>query len=324
MTDSRPVMKQYNKLLGILERFTQHKMNMDEAIQVSCIIDKLSHSWKDFKNTLKHDKDELTLVELGSHLRIDKRIMTSQKATMLFVLQLFSSVPRPSHKSLINGTEDIGGLVVLKEVTKEVVVQQPEPELKKSKRYHRSADCYGINSQFNYSSDGCEESILKWFSMKDIGEADVILGIRIKHKSNGIAISLSYYIEKVLKKSNYLDCTLVSTPMGTNEKMMPNNGQAVSNLSILRYTSNPSTQHWQAIKRASKKQTCITSSTMESEFVALAAIGKEAEWLRNLILEILLWLISIWEALRRKAHDLGSIQEETRQKHKFSSWRLPS
>ncbi|GKC78393.1 hypothetical protein Tco_1129167, partial [Tanacetum coccineum] len=40
---------------------------------------------------------------------------------------------------------------------------------------------------------------------------------------------------------------------------------------------------------ASKKQTCITDSTMESEFVALAAAGKEAEWLRNLIYEIPLW-----------------------------------
>ena len=28
---------------------------------------------------------------------------------------------------------------------------------------------------------------------------------------------------------------------------------------------------------------------MESEFVALAAVGKEAEWLRNLIYEIPLW-----------------------------------
>ena len=28
---------------------------------------------------------------------------------------------------------------------------------------------------------------------------------------------------------------------------------------------------------------------MESEFVALAAAGKEAEWLRNLIYEIQLW-----------------------------------
>ncbi|GJS75840.1 zinc finger, CCHC-type containing protein [Tanacetum coccineum] len=35
MTDSIPVMEQYNKLLGILGRFTQHKINMDKAIQDS-------------------------------------------------------------------------------------------------------------------------------------------------------------------------------------------------------------------------------------------------------------------------------------------------
>ncbi|GJR61778.1 hypothetical protein Tco_1503940 [Tanacetum coccineum] len=70
MTDSRPVMEQYNELLGILGRFTQNKMNMDEVIKVSCFINKLPPSWKDFKHTLKH-KDELSLVELGSHLRIE-------------------------------------------------------------------------------------------------------------------------------------------------------------------------------------------------------------------------------------------------------------
>jgi len=43
-TDSRPVMEQYNELLGILGRFTQHKMHMDEAISVSCVIDKLPPS----------------------------------------------------------------------------------------------------------------------------------------------------------------------------------------------------------------------------------------------------------------------------------------
>ncbi|GKB17557.1 zinc finger, CCHC-type containing protein, partial [Tanacetum coccineum] len=69
------VMEQYNELLGILGRFTQHKMNMDEAIQISCIIDKLPSSWKDFKHTLKHKKEELTLIELGSHLRIEESLM---------------------------------------------------------------------------------------------------------------------------------------------------------------------------------------------------------------------------------------------------------
>ena len=74
MTDSRPVMEQYNELLEILGRFTQHQMNMDEAIKVSCVIDKLPPSWKDFKHTLKHMKEELTLVELGSHLHIEESL----------------------------------------------------------------------------------------------------------------------------------------------------------------------------------------------------------------------------------------------------------
>nr|GEW75658.1 zinc finger, CCHC-type [Tanacetum cinerariifolium] len=40
---------------------------------------------------------------------------------------------------------------------------------------------------------------------------------------------------------------------------------------------------------ASKKQTCTTSLTMESEFIALTTAGNEDEWLINLILEIPLW-----------------------------------
>ena len=58
---------------------------------------------------------------------------------------------------------------------------------------------------------------------------------------------------------------------------------------------NKSTSGWVftlaggAVSWASKKQTCITHSTMESEFVALAAASKEAEWLRNLLLDIELW-----------------------------------
>ncbi|GJU18062.1 zinc finger, CCHC-type containing protein [Tanacetum coccineum] len=47
---------------------------MDEAIQVSCIIDKLPLSWKDFKHILKHKKKELTLVDLGSHLHIEESL----------------------------------------------------------------------------------------------------------------------------------------------------------------------------------------------------------------------------------------------------------
>nr|GFA50460.1 zinc finger, CCHC-type [Tanacetum cinerariifolium] len=76
----------------------------------------------------------------------------------------------------------------------------------------------------------------------DEEEANVILGIRIKHESNGIAIYQSQYIENVLKKFNYFDCILVSNAMDTSENLMPNN-----------------------------------------------AADKKAEWLKNLLLKILLW-----------------------------------
>ncbi|GJT30998.1 zinc finger, CCHC-type containing protein [Tanacetum coccineum] len=47
--------------------------------------------------------------------------------------------------------------------------------------------------------------------------------------------------------------------------------------------------HSTAIQGLTKKQTCITVSTMEYEFVALVVAGIEAEWLRNLIHEIPTW-----------------------------------
>ncbi|GKD35572.1 hypothetical protein Tco_1251081, partial [Tanacetum coccineum] len=101
------------------------------------------------------------------------------------------------------------------------------------------------------------------------------------------------------------------------DQRTPDIAFAVGKLS--RFTSNPSNHHWEVIVRvfrylkkimnyglsyvgfpsvikgggaiswASKKQTYITDSMMESKFVALADVGKEAEWLRNLIYEIPLW-----------------------------------
>ncbi|GJX63788.1 zinc finger, CCHC-type containing protein [Tanacetum coccineum] len=58
----------------ILGQYTQHGLKIDESVSVSSIIDKLPPSWKDFKHTLKHGKDDLSLVQLGSHLRIEESL----------------------------------------------------------------------------------------------------------------------------------------------------------------------------------------------------------------------------------------------------------
>ncbi len=206
------------------------------------------------------------------------------------------------------------------------------------------------------------------FDMKDMGVADVILGMRIIRKDKNIILTQSHYVEKILKKFNQFDCTPVSTPFEPQLKMIPNTGRAISQLEyarvigslmyamtctrpdiayavgkLSRYTSNPSLLHWHAVNRilkylkgtmdygiyysgypsvlegfsdaswiteredhsstsgwiftlgggavswGSKKQTCIADSTMAAEFVALAATSKEAEWLRNLLIEIPVW-----------------------------------
>nr|GEZ26954.1 zinc finger, CCHC-type [Tanacetum cinerariifolium] len=552
------IMEQYNELFGILGRFTQHKMNMDEAVQVSYIIDKLPHSWKDFNHTLKLFKKELNLVELGNHLRIEEslRVQDSDKpkgnnvsnpsvvnmvehnnsfryndkngvnvdnkanglgtkgsvddssnslkgATVhvcknrcwfktceslndgsilhmrndstalvhgrgcvdlrlnivneniasafvstsklndsiiwharlghvhfkrmqdmskdglipafdmdtekflinsiiesrdaIFDEKIFSSVSRPS-LSIPKGTEDICSSMVPEKFTEKVVQDEVsdehsyyfnvEDDPKTFDEVIKSRDVAFWKESINDEID----SIIgnnTWMALDRSQRIDYfdtyapvarISTIRLLIAMTSIYNMIIHQMgaktaflngeldEEVLKKFNYFDCTSMSTPMDTSEKLMLNNGHAVSQLEypkvigclmyamtctqpdiafavgkLSSYISNLGTQHWQAIQRVlkylkksidyrltytgypsllegytnaswinntednssisgwvfllgggaiswdSKKQTCITSSTMEYEFVALATAGKEVEWLRNLILEIPLW-----------------------------------
>lgn len=56
----------------------------------------------------------------------------------------------------------------------------------------------------------------KYFDMKDIREADVILGIRIVREQRSISLSQSHYIEKILNKFNHSYCKPASTPFDPN------------------------------------------------------------------------------------------------------------
>ncbi|GJX25637.1 zinc finger, CCHC-type containing protein [Tanacetum coccineum] len=328
------------------------------------------------------------------------------------------SVPRPSLR-IPNGTEDIGGLLVTKEVTEEVV-QQPDPKLRKSKRNRTPKDfgpeftlyliertrddvsdqhsyCFNVEDEPKTFDEAMKSQDVAFWKEAINDEMDSIMGIdyfvtyapmaRISTIRMLIAMASIHnlVIHQMEDKTAFLngdldeefymnqpqgfimpfnenkvdmtkeflssrfsmkdmgkaDVLFVSTPIDTSEKLMPNNGQAVSQLEYSRvigymmyamtrtrpdiafvvgklssltyigyplvlegYTDaswisntgdNSSISGWVfllgggAISWTSKKQTCITGSIMESEFVALAAAGKEAEWLRNLILEILLW-----------------------------------
>ena len=115
------------------------------------------------------------------------------------------------------------------------------------------------------------------FDMKDMGVADVILGIRIIRNNDGISLSQTHYIEKVLKKFNHFDCAPVSTPFDPSIKLVSNMGNPLAQLEyarvigclmyamtstrpdiafavgkLSRYTSNPSNLHWHAVRRVLK------------------------------------------------------------------------
>ncbi|CAM8900426.1 unnamed protein product [Rhodiola kirilowii] len=110
--------------------------------------------------------------------------------------------------------------------------------------------------------------------MKHMGEAEVILGIRIERVEGDIALTQSHYIEKVLKKYKYLNWHPGNTLFESSKHLLPNKGDPVSQLEysrvieslmyamtstrpdvafavgkLSRYTSNPSVDHWQAVHR---------------------------------------------------------------------------
>ncbi|GJX00282.1 zinc finger, CCHC-type containing protein [Tanacetum coccineum] len=110
------------------------------------------------------------------------------------------------------------------------------------------------------------------FDMKDMGLANVILGIKIIH--NGLVLSQAHYVDKILNTHNAGDSGLARTPIDTSLHLSKNRGVGVAQLEysriigmlmylitgtrpdltyavsrLSRYTSNPSDAHWKAMTR---------------------------------------------------------------------------
>nr|ABA96256.1 retrotransposon protein, putative, Ty1-copia subclass [Oryza sativa Japonica Group] len=211
-----------------------------------------------------------------------------------------------------------------------------------------------------------KDYLSKSFEMKDLGEADVILNIKLQRgDEGGITLVQSHYVDKVLSRFGYSDCKPAPTPydpsvlLRKNRRIVrdqlrysqiigsliylasatrPDISFAVSKLS--RFVSNPGDDHWQALERVMRylkgtmsygihytgypkvlegysdsnwisdadeikvtsgyvftlgggavswkscKQTILTRSTMEVELTALDTATVEAEWLRELLMDL--------------------------------------
>ena len=68
------------------------------------------------------------------------------------------------------------------------------------------------------------------FDMKDLCEADVILNIKLIKGENGITLSQSHYVDKVLSRFGFMDCKLAATPYNPNAKLHKNTGHGKDQL----------------------------------------------------------------------------------------------
>ena len=72
MIDSQTVVIQVQELKVIIHDLLAGGLIVNDAFQVTAIIEKLPPLWKDFKNYLKHKRKEMTVEDLIVRLRIEE------------------------------------------------------------------------------------------------------------------------------------------------------------------------------------------------------------------------------------------------------------
>ncbi|TLX69534.1 hypothetical protein E9993_22935, partial [Labilibacter sediminis] len=112
------------------------------------------------------------------------------------------------------------------------------------------------------------------FDMKDMGLADVILGVKITRTQDGLILSQTHYVDKILEKFSKGETSIARTPIDTSQHLRKNRGASVNQLEysriigslmylmsctrpdlayavsrLSRYTSKPSSEHWKSITR---------------------------------------------------------------------------
>ncbi|MBW0548305.1 hypothetical protein O181_088020 [Austropuccinia psidii MF-1] len=123
-----------------------------------------------------------------------------------------------------------------------------------------------------------KKEIATRFEIKDLGEADLMLGVRIEHGNNAITLDQQHFTESLLNQYGMTNCKPASTPLVPNDHLSPatdeekakfevlgvNFCSAVGSINYLRsatrpdlsfavstlsqYLENPGICHWQAFQ----------------------------------------------------------------------------
>jgi hypothetical protein len=114
----------------------------------------------------------------------------------------------------------------------------------------------------------------KSFDMKDLGQGDVILNIKLIKNESGINLSQSHYVEKILSRFGFIDGKSSPTPYDPSVILHKNKNEPTDKLKysqiiislmylasavrpaisfamskLSRFMSNPGIDHWHALER---------------------------------------------------------------------------
>nr|GEZ39831.1 ribonuclease H-like domain, reverse transcriptase, RNA-dependent DNA polymerase [Tanacetum cinerariifolium] len=78
------------------------------------------------------------------------------------------------------------------------------------------------------------------FQMSSMGELNFFIGLQVKQKKDGIFISQDKYVAEILKKFDFLNVKIASTPIETKKPLVKDEEAA---------DVTPKTSHLQAVKR---------------------------------------------------------------------------
>ncbi|MBW0569730.1 hypothetical protein O181_109445 [Austropuccinia psidii MF-1] len=80
---------------------------------------------------------------------------------------------------------------------------------------------------FGPNLDSFKKLIQEHFKMKDLGEANLLLGITIHHLQNGFSLSQAHYINKLAETFNISKLTPSNTPLEPHLQLLPASSEEI-------------------------------------------------------------------------------------------------
>ncbi|MBW0494929.1 hypothetical protein O181_034644 [Austropuccinia psidii MF-1] len=182
---------------------------------------------------------------------------------------------------------------------------------------------------FRTDESSFKTEISKELDIKDIGPADLMLGVKVMHLPNGISLDQQHFANSLLFLYGMQECRPVSMPLPPNNQYLPvtkeealefkklavNYRRAIGSINYLsmatwpdlshaisllsQFLENPGVTHWNGFLHVlrnaywgnccTRKQPSVSLSTTEAEYKALCDVTSELLWLSQCLKECCLF-----------------------------------